>query len=225
MDLFWKALLDRSNGIIKPFWFMFDWISYEHSTERYFRSIDELVQTEKLVWSLCMWNVLDVGCWTWNYFGIMNWNVLWIDISEDVIHASRNIWNDKTVCMNVLDVTDKYDTITFFENNLWMMWDIEKTKLLLNHIRNILTDNWRVYAIQSKRSWDLDYNVVDLTPSYDWMIWETFQWLNFNPIKLAEISKDCGFKFNVIWWDEKSYVVELKKTLSIVEKIKTFISK
>lgn len=225
MDLFWKALIDRSNGIVKPFWFYVEWNFYEHNTDRYFRTIDEFFPTEKLVWSLCKWDVLDVGCWTWNYFNIMNGNVLWIDFSPDVIQASKNMWNEKTVCRDVLSITESYDTITFFENNLWMLGSVEKTITLLKHIRSILKDNGSVYAIQSKRAWSLDCDIVTLTPHYDWLIGETFEWVNFNPIKLAEISKICGFNFKVISWDEKSYVVELKKSLSLTEKIKNFITK
>jgi len=202
MDLFGEALVDRFKGVYYPFYIEVYWQKKEHNLDRYYRSVDKLSKVEKKLISMCFWKILDIGCGTGNYIPELEkkGKVTGIDISPKVIDVARQMWRKNCFVADIFSYneTQKFDTITMFENNLGIWWSIDWTKALLKKMYNLLTENGQILLIMSWRSWDKDYLETELVPIYKEFRGEKFRWINLNPKYLAKLCNQTNFKLKVI---------------------------
>jgi len=202
MDLFGQALDDRFNGKSYPFFIAICGEKEEHNLDRYFRSIDKLSKVEKALISMCFGEILDIGCGTGNYIPALEkkGEVVGIDISPKVIDVAKKMGINNCFVADIFSYNEsqKYDTITMFENNLGMGGTINKTRKLLRKMANLLKENGQILIILSGRSKEKDYLETELTPIYRGVKGERFQWINFNIKYLRKLCTEIKLNLKVI---------------------------
>lgn len=123
MDLFGNALTDYKNNETAEFYLIDSSGNKQvHNLSRYFRPSNRLSKLEYKLASLNTGKVLDVGSATANYFpAFKSQNITGIEISDALVKLAKSDGKN-CICTNIFDfeTKDRYDTITFLENNLGM---------------------------------------------------------------------------------------------------------
>jgi len=215
MDLFGQALYDRFKGEIYPFYMEVYGEKHEHNLDRYFRTTAKLSKVEKKLISMCFGTILDIGCGTGNYVPELEkkGRVIGIDISPKVIDVAREMGIKNCFVADIFsyDETNKFDTITMFENNLGMGQTIDGTKKLLKKISNLLNKNGQLLIILSGRSKDKDYLETELTPVYKEIKGKKFKWINFNPKYLTKLCNEINLNLKVISGNKHYSFIKITK--------------
>ncbi len=155
MELFGEALRAYAYGDKSRFYFRdMKGNLHEHKLNRYFRKHTRLSKLEKRLTSLSRGNILDVGCGTGNYITALSekGNVQGIDISKNVIDVARMKGCDNCFVADIFKFhsKNKFDTITFLENNMGMGGSVNKTRQLLKILSRLLKDGGQILAISAK---------------------------------------------------------------------------
>ncbi len=213
MDLFWKALLERANWEIYDLHFESWWQIFAHDMSRYFRPADRISKNINNLVAYCHWEILDVWCGSCNYFPLLKnkWNVIWIDNSPYVIEAAKVSWQTDCIVADIFTykTQKKFDTITLFENNIWMWWSLENTEKLLSKLKSILNNNWKILTLLSWRARWNEYLLTELIPIYRWERWDVIKWINLTPKSLKNICEKVWLKMKILKSNRYYYLIEM----------------
>lgn len=215
MDLFGEALLSYALGGRDKFYFKFPSgeIS-EHSLKRYFLKATQMTKSERKLISLSYGDILDVGCGTGNFTALLSkrGKTLGIDISKNVTDVAKMNGLKNCIVADIFSfpTKKKYDTITFFENNLGLGGTVDKTKKLLKKASSILKDDGQILAI-SKRLPNQKYIASRLKPVWKNKVGPEFGWIHFNIDFLSDLCKKEGLHLSVVQGNKYSYLVRIVK--------------
>lgn len=199
MDLFGKALTDYKHAATVEFYLIDSSGNNQvQNLSRYFRSSNKLSKLEYKLASLTSGKVLDVGSATANYFPAFNsQDIIGIEISDALVKLAKSDGKN-CICTNIFDfeTKDRYDTITFLENNLGMAGSIPKLKELLYKLDKLLAKNGSILVMQKKVNFK--YASFTLIPEYKHKKGANFKWLNISTKYLREVCDNVGFKIEIV---------------------------
>jgi 2-polyprenyl-3-methyl-5-hydroxy-6-metoxy-1,4-benzoquinol methylase len=215
MDVFGQALKAYCSGDKSKFYLKEpSGKLWEHSLERYFRKENQLSKFERKLISLSYGDILDVGCGTGNYMSSLNKHgkALGIDISKNVINVARLNGCKNCIVTDIFTFSteNKFDTITFLENNLGLGGSLDKTRELFKKLSILLKNNGQILAI-SKNLDNKDCFPIELTPVWKNIIGPKFTWIHFNTIFLSALCKKEGFYLEILQRNRHSYLVRIVK--------------
>ncbi len=215
MDIFGEALLAFKNRDRREF-YLKDEKGEKHiyNLAERFRPYSKLNKSEKKLISLSYGDILDVGCGTGNIIPALKkkGGVVGIDISPKVIEVARKNGCDDCIVANIFTYKPKgkFDTITFFGNNLGIGGVVAKTKKLLQILRHLLKRNGQILAITHNYN-DSDYKEMTLTPIWKGRHGSKFGWLIFNNNFFSKLCREENLKLQVISTSWKYRLVKITK--------------
>jgi SAM-dependent methyltransferase len=212
MDLFGQAVSDYKHDKNVKFYFLDDDnTEFEHDLSRYVRTHNQLSKLEQKLASLARGRVLDIGCGTANYFPVFaSKDVTGVEISQTLADMAIKAGNN-CICTDIYSYnpSQKYDTITFLENNIGMAGTPKGLEKLIIKLDTLLAPNGNIYAMQMR----VGYSgaVYPMRPKYKNIVGERFTWLNINTIKLRSVFKDYGFKLEIIGKDKTYNLLKITR--------------
>lgn len=215
MDLFGEALKAFSDGDRSEF-YLKDGSGelFKHDLSRYFRKTNQLSKLEKRLISISYGDILDVGCGTGNYIPLLSrrGKVLGIDISPKIIDIAKK--NGRKSC-RVADIftfptTKKYDTITLLGNNLGIGGTVNRTKILIKKLSNLLKYDGQILAMVRRLS-HKKYVEVEIEPIWKKRIGPKFGWVHFNTDFLSDLFEQAGFRLKVLRGNQYSCLLRIVK--------------
>ncbi len=211
-DIFGKALIEYQLGNKKLFQFKInDDVIIDHDLSRYFRAKNRFLKTEQLIASLSKGEILDVGCGTGHHSALFkNGKYTGLDISNGSIEIARANYKAEFVVGNIFSykTTQKYDTITLFENNMGLGGSIDKTIELIKTLKGLMHIHGKVFM----HSWGIgskDYEIIKLQPLWNGYTGETIYWLIINDQFLKKLCNEYGFAMRVRFKNQHCYVAEM----------------
>ena len=158
MDIFWECLYDYHKWDKNAFMEMIMENQEKHSDKAswYFRKYEDFDSIEKALFENISRNsLLDIWCASWYYFPEIAKKVKefhWIDISPKAIEIAKENWFHNTEVADIMNynTSKKYDCITLIWNNLSIWWSIEWTHKLINLLKWLLNENWKILCIFRK---------------------------------------------------------------------------
>ncbi|MFC1644994.1 class I SAM-dependent methyltransferase [Patescibacteria group bacterium] len=215
MDLFGEALKAYAHGDRDKFYFKdSSGELFEHNLNRYFRSSNRLLKSEKKLISLAYGDILDVGCGTGNYISLLEkqGKVTAIDISSDVIDVARASGCGSCKVGDIFNFSaqKKYDTITFLENGLGIGGSVDSARKLLRVVHGLLKKDGHALATVRRLS-DRNYFISELMPVWKGKVGPKFGWIHFNINFLSGLCGEAGLKLKVLQGNQYSYLVEIVK--------------
>lgn len=217
-DILGKALLDYFNGKYTE-----DILTETNITEEdvlplpyLFRSYDEMPLLEQKALSLAQGKVLDVGCGAGThalYLQEKGMDVTAIDLSPGAIEVCklRGVQNVKVT--DILEVTEKYDTILLLMNGTGIFQNLASVSKYLNHLKSLLNPGGQILIDSSDLIYMFDvdddggvwvtgdrvyYGELTFTMSYKGEATEAFDWLYLHFGLLKELSLDAGLQCKLI---------------------------
>ncbi|WP_406683356.1 methyltransferase domain-containing protein [Seonamhaeicola sp. MEBiC1930] len=205
-DIFGKALLDYQNGNYTEDIITSTSISDEDilPLPYLFRNYSEMPKLEQKALQLAKGSILDVGCGTGShslYLEKKGLNVKAIDISRGAIHVAkqRGVTNAKAI--DLLDETERFDTILLLMNGTGIFQEIIQVSKNLKHLKNLLKPNGQILIDSSDIKYMFEdedggfwvdtnaeyYGELDYFISYKGEKETPLKWLylDFNTLKLA----------------------------------------
>ncbi len=196
----------------------------------FFRSWDEMPDSEKLVLERCTGRVLDAGAGAGSHaieLQKRGLEVLAIDISAGAVETMRQRGVKETKCCNFFDLKqNSFDTILFLMNGAGIAGKISRLKRLIDHAGALLSAGGKIYI----ESTDLMYMYEEEDGSYripmgkayygeleyrlEYRGAETkpFPWLFVDPATLQHVASSCGLDSGILYvGDNYNYVAELTK--------------
>lgn len=186
----------------------------------FFRSFEEMPDTEKLALELVSGKILDIGCGTGIHAKIIQDNgldVKPIDISPFSIQLAQKKGLKKAVCQNFYDLKDeKFDTLLFLMNGIGLVENLDgfenffkKCDEILALEGQILFDSSDLIYLYEEEDGsfkinlnDAYYGEVEFQVEYDYMKGEPFPWLFIDFENLSYYAEQFGFKAELIFEDE-----------------------
>lgn len=135
---------------------MEDGTRYIDAVKWYFRTSENFFEIEKILYqNINWWKLLDIWCACGTYIPILEKladSVEAIDISEKNIQVARERWYINAHVWDIMNYkTDiKYDILTLIWNNLSIGWDIPWTHKLLDILKWLLKENWKILCTFKK---------------------------------------------------------------------------
>lgn len=175
----------------------------------FFRKFEEMPYLERLALNNCNGRVLDVGCGVGchsKYLIDNGFCVDSIDISPGAIEICKLEGITNANLKSLCDVKEKYDTIILLMNGIGVVKNLKGLKDFLNFAKTILTENGKIICDSSDVSY-LKLNDLSIENyhgefkyrfEYKNKISEPFEWLFIDSCMFSEISKNNGYKFEVI---------------------------
>lgn len=214
MDLFGEALTDYKNNETVEFYLIdSSGKNQVHNLSRYFRSSNKLSKLEYKLASLTSGKVLDVGSATANYFPAFNsQDIIGIEISDALVKLAKTD-GKKCICTNIFDfeASDKYNTITFLENNLGMAGSIPRLKLLFNKLDELLAKDGCILVMQKKVNFK--YASFTLVSEYKHKKSAKFKWLNMSTKYLRKVCNNAGFKIDIIGKNKEYNLLKITRKI------------
>lgn len=209
MDLFGEVLSDYYKGNRKEkFYFLIDGKKSLFDVAYYFDGFAKMSSLEKKMIGLVKGKVLDVGCGAGRHSLEIqkDHEVLGIDISDKNIEVARLRGVKNCISGNFFEIEldEKYDTITLFENGLGMAEEIERVEKLLKKATSLLSKDGQILTIgrfpfdRSIAEPAPEYIISRITPIYKDREGEPFSWINLNPNKLKEICTKLSLKYEFL---------------------------
>ncbi|GAB1857700.1 methyltransferase domain-containing protein [Flavobacteriaceae bacterium MHTCC 0001] len=170
-DIFGKALLDYHNGHYTEDIITSTSISSEDvlPLPYLFREFSEMPKLEQKALQLAKGKVLDVGCGAGNhslYLQEKGFDVKAIDISKGAIDVAKNRGVLRTDVLDILDETEKFDTILLLMNGTGIFQELKQVAKYLKHLKTLLNPNGQILIDSS----DIKYMYDDDLDSYrDWI--------------------------------------------------------
>src|SRR5690606_29165490 len=138
-DLLGRAILDyqirKEPVFVDTCTNLTDWDELEIAY--FFRDYQSMPKIEQTALNLCKGKVLDVGCGAGSHAWYLQEKGITykaIDISSHAVEACKNRGINDVCCQNVLDVTEKYDTILMLMNGTGIFQTLEKTSTYLQFL-------------------------------------------------------------------------------------------
>ena len=215
MDIFGEALLAFKNGNRSTF-YLKDEKGEKHlyNLAERFRPYSKLNKSEKKLVSLSHGDILDVGCGTGNIIPTLNkrGSVVGIDISPRVIEVAKKNGCNNCIVANIFSYKPnrKFDTITFFGNNLGIGGTVDKTEKLLQNLKHLLKRDGQILAITHNYNAG-NYKEMILTPIWKNRHGSKFDWLIFNNNFLSKLCLEQNLKLQVISTSWKYRLVRIRK--------------
>ena len=186
----------------------------------YFRNYDQMPEYEQLALELCRGKVLDVGagagCHSLYLQEIIK-NVKAIDSSPGAVEVMKERGVQDVACVALEELKDeKFDSILLLMNGIGISGRLSSLGTFLEHLLGLLTSGGQIifdstdlrylYMEEDGSFWiDLNadyYGEVNYRYSYRNESGEPFPWLFIDEENMIEISKELGFKMEVIYRNE-----------------------
>ncbi len=161
-DLFGNALLDYQNGNYTE-----DIITSTSISDNdilplpyLFRDYKDMPKLEQRALKLCKGSVLDVGCGTGSHslqLQKKGFKVKAIDISKGAIKVAKQRGVLDAEVKNVLDETERFDTILVLMNGTGIFQELTQVSKYLKHLKNLLKPNGQILIDSS----DIKYMYED----------------------------------------------------------------
>lgn len=186
----------------------------------FFRTYEEMPETEKRALDLVRGKTLDVGSGTGIHAKILQKKeieVKAIDISPYSTELAKEQGIKNAVCENFYEVkNEKYDTLLFLMNGIGLVETVEgfetffkKCDELLNVDGQIIFDSSDlIYLLEEEDGSykvnlnDAYYGEVEFQVEYDYVKGETFPWLFIDFENLAFYAEQYGFEAELMYEDE-----------------------
>lgn len=114
----------------------------------FFRTEDEMPIIERTALKKCKGKILDIGAAAGCHSLILQkkgFNVTALEISDLAAQVMRNRGIQKVICEDIYTYSaDKFDTLLLLMNGTGIGGTLEGLKILLKHLKTILTDNGQI---------------------------------------------------------------------------------
>jgi len=210
--LFGKAIYAYNFKSHKPLYFRIGDNRFENDLKPYFRNLrDQFSDIELFAYNSCKGRILDVGRGTCNYHFLMNGDITGVDNSKYIVNVARNM-GAKCINANIFTYvpSKKFDTISFFGNNLGLGGTIKKTTTLLIKLKDLLNDKGSIIALQKEIM--PDYVFLPIYIKYNGLQ-QKIKWMSFNSSYIASLGNTVGLKSKILFRDKDNYVIEFYKSL------------
>jgi len=185
-DIIGKAVLDYHSGN-----YIEDIISSTNISDEdvlplpyLFRDFKEMPRLEQKALQLAKGKVLDVGCGTGShslYLQQKNFNVKAIDISNGAIEVAQKRGVLNTEVLNILDETERFDTILLLMNGTGIFQELSQVVKYLRHLKHLLRPNGQILIDSS----DIKYMYEDEDGGY---------WIDTNANYYGELDYFISYK-------------------------------
>lgn len=185
-DIFGKALLDYYNGNYSEDIITSTNISSEDvlPLPYLFRPYSEMPRLEQKALQLAKGKVLDVGCGAGShslYLQKRGLDVKAIDISIGAIEVSKKRGVLHTEVLDILDETERFDTILLLMNGTGIFQELQQTAKYLKHLKSALNPDGRILIDSS----DIKYMYEDEDGGF---------WLDTNANYCGELDYFISYK-------------------------------
>jgi SAM-dependent methyltransferase len=216
-DLFGKAILDfQTKNAPEPLITETTISDPDEMDVAYlFRNFDQMPAIEQKALQLATGRVLDVGCGAGShslYLQQQSNEVVSIDISEKAIQACRLRGVAHPLKMNVMEVTEKFDTILLLMNGTGIFETLKQSTSYLIKLKSLLNENGQILIDSSDIIYMFDededggkwipsdnyYGELEFTITYKNETEDSFPWLymDYNTLQNAAIAN--GLKCELI---------------------------
>lgn len=216
-DLFGKAILDfQTKNAPEPLITETTISDPDEMDVAYlFRNFDQMPAIEQKALQLATGRVLDVGCGAGShslYLQQQSKEVVSIDISEKAIQACRLRGVAHPLKMNVMEVTEKFDTILLLMNGTGIFETLKQSTSYLIKLKSLLNENGQILIDSSDIIYMFDededggkwipsdnyYGELEFTITYKNETEDSFPWLymDYNTLQNAAIAN--GLKCELI---------------------------
>ncbi len=182
----------------------------------FFRDFEEMPGIEQKALDLTKGKILDMGCGAGSHalhLQEKGMDVTAIDLSPGAIEVCnlRGIKNAKVT--DLLDVTEKYDTILLLMNGTGIFENLEKAPMYLKHLKNLLNPGGQILIDSSDLIYMFDvdvdggvwvptekeyYGELTFKMSYKGEVTDNFEWLYLDFERLKKLAKGAGLKCGLI---------------------------
>jgi SAM-dependent methyltransferase len=216
-DLFGKAILDfQTQNAPEPLITETTISDPDEMDVAYlFRNFDQMPAIEQKALQLATGRILDVGCGAGShslYLQQQSKEVVSIDISEKAIQACRLRGVAHPLKMNVMEVTEKFDTILLLMNGTGIFETLKQSTSYLIKLKSLLNENGQILIDSSDIIYMFDededggkwipsdnyYGELEFTITYKNETEDSFPWLymDYNTLQNAAIAN--GLKCELI---------------------------
>jgi SAM-dependent methyltransferase len=216
-DLFGKAILDfQTKNAPEPLITETTISDPDEMDVAYlFRNFDQMPAIEQKALQLATGRVLDVGCGAGShslYLQQQSKEVISIDISEKAIQACRLRGVAHPLKMDVMEVTEKFDTILLLMNGTGIFETLKQSTSYLIKLKSLLNENGQILIDSSDIIYMFDededggkwipsdnyYGELEFTITYKNETEDSFPWLymDYNTLQNAAIAN--GLKCELI---------------------------
>jgi len=221
-DIFGLALSNYQNGIgdsnLKVICNKAEDETYDLSY--FFRTYEEMPETEQLALDLVKGKILDIGCGTGIHAKILQdkgFEVKAIDISPYAIQLAEKQGVKNAYCQNFFDIeNEKFDILLFLMNGIGLVETLDGFEEFFNKCNELLTENGQIIFDSSDLIYlyeeedgsykinlnDAYYGEVEFQVEYDYMKGKPFPWLFIDFENLSFYANQFGFKAELIFEDE-----------------------
>jgi len=201
-----------------------------YDLDYFFRSYDEMPETEKVALDLVKGKTLDVGAGTGVHALALqqkNVNVTAIDVSEHAINLAKKEGVKNAVCANFYELSgEKFDTLLFLMNGIGLVENLDgfdeffaKCDELLEPDGQIIFDSSDLIYLYEEEDGsvlinlnDAYYGEVIFQVEYEGEKGEPFPWLFIDFGNLQAIARKHGFQAELIYEDEHyNYLARLSR--------------
>ena len=216
-DLFGKAILDfQTKNAPEPLITETTISDPDEMDVAYlFRNFDQMPAIEQKALQLATGRILDVGCGAGShslYLQQQSKEVVSIDISEKAIQACRLRGVAHPLKMDVMEVTEKFDTILLLMNGTGIFETLKQSTSYLIKLKSLLNENGQILIDSSDIIYMFDededggkwipsdnyYGELEFTITYKNETEDSFPWLymDYNTLQNAAIAN--GLKCELI---------------------------
>jgi SAM-dependent methyltransferase len=216
-DLFGKAILDfQTQNAPEPLITETTISDPDEMDVAYlFRNFDQMPAIEQKALQLATGRILDVGCGAGShslYLQQQSKEVVSIDISEKAIQACRLRGVAHPLKMDVMEVTEKFDTILLLMNGTGIFETLKQSTSYLIKLKSLLNENGQILIDSSDIIYMFDededggkwipsdnyYGELEFTITYKNETEDSFPWLymDYNTLQNAAIAN--GLKCELI---------------------------
>lgn len=181
-----------------------------------FRSYEEMPPIEQMALSLAKGKVLDVGCGAGShalYLQEKGLDVTAIDVSPGAIEVCKLRGVRYANVADILDVSEKYDTILLLMNGTGIFQNLATAPKYLTHLMSLLNPEGQILIDSSDLIYMFDedddggvwvtgdreyYGELTFTMRYKGEITEAFDWLYLHFELLKELSLEAGLQCELV---------------------------
>lgn len=213
-DILGKALLDYFQGKYTEDILTETNISEEDTLPLpyLFRNYEEMPKIEQKALQLCKGKILDVGCGAGShslYLQEKGLDVTAIDLSPGAIEVCKLRGLQKAEVMDVLDASEKYETILLLMNGTGIFQNLKSVPKYIKHLKSLLNPGGQILIDSSDLIYMFDkdedngiwvtgdrdyYGELTFTMRYKGETTEAFDWLYLHFELLKELSLEAGLR-------------------------------
>lgn len=182
----------------------------------FFRSFEEMPRIEQKALDLAKGKVLDVGCGAGShalYLQERGLDVKGIDVSPGAIEVCKKRGLNQVKIQNILDVTEKFDTILLLMNGTGIFQNLEKATQYLNHLKTLLNPDGQILIDSSDLIYMFDvdddggvwvstereyYGELTFRMTYKGEVSDVFEWLYLDFDRLKKLAIEAGLNCDQI---------------------------